>query len=298
MEFTGQNILQLLKHFHNDKACLAYLAKLKWSNGFVCVKCGNTKYSIRPRNLARDCHRCHHIESPTAGTMFHRLRFGLRKAFCILFEMSATTKNISASQIAKRYGISRNTAWAFMHRARTVMQSDKENPISGKAQVDDFALGVIASSKLCRSRDKKKKKIVGAVELTAKGKIKRAYFKKIEDYSSKSLRRIFEHHISKSAHVITDKWTGYIPLSKVYNIEQKRSGKENVLKQLHKIANQLKDWIRAIYYNVHEYHLEKYLNEFSFRINRSIFKENIFHTLILRMLKGKPLTYQMIKISP
>jgi hypothetical protein len=43
--------------------------------------------------------------------------------------------------------------------------------------------------------------------------------------------------------------------------------------------------------------LEKYLNEFSFRINRSIHKQTIFHNLITRMIKAHPLTYQMIKIS-
>ena len=154
------------------------------------------------------------MESPTAGTMFHRLRFGIRKAFGIVFEMSATTKGMSASQVAKRYGISRTTAWSFMHKVRKAMQSSKKHPIEGDIQVDEFVFGGKESLKQGRSKDSKKKKIVGAVELSDKGKVKRVYFNKLDDYSSKSLSRIFDDHISEKAHVLTDKWTGYVPISK------------------------------------------------------------------------------------
>jgi hypothetical protein len=37
--------------------------------------------------------------------MFHRVRFGLRKAFAIAFELSATTKGISTKQMANRLKI-------------------------------------------------------------------------------------------------------------------------------------------------------------------------------------------------
>jgi len=297
MEFTGENILEFGKHFPDDKSCLAYLAELKWSKGFVCTNCGHEKHTVRKKNLARDCNRCHHIESPTAGTIFHRLRFGHQKAFGIMFEITATTKGISASQAARRYGISRTTAWAFMQRVRTAMQSSMKYPIVGEVQVDEFVFGGKESLKQGRSKDVKKKKIIGAVELSDKRKIKRVYFNKIDDYSSKSLRCIFDNHISKKAFVKTDKWTGYTPLSKDYNIEQKYSDKGGSMKQMHTIIHQLKSWLRSTYSWVHQEHIEKYLDEFSFRINRSIFKQTIFHSLILRMLMHNPITYQQIKIS-
>jgi transposase-like protein len=297
MEFIGENILEFGKHFPDDKSCLAYLAELKWSKGFVCTKCGHDKHTVRKKNYARDCNRCHHIESPTAGTIFHRLRFGHQKAFGIIFEMTATTKGISASQAARRYGISRTTAWAFMQRVRTAMQSSMKHPIVGEVQVDEFVFGGKESLKQGRSKDVKKKKIIGAVELSDKRKIKRVYFNKIDDYSSKSLRCIFDNHISKTAFVKTDKWTGYAPLSKDYNIEQKYSDKGGSMKQMHTIIHQLKSWLRSTYSWVHQEHIEKYLDEFSFRINRSIFKQTIFHSLILRMLMHNPITYQQIKIS-
>lgn len=297
MKFTGENIIEFTDRFKDDEACLAYLAELKWSAGFVCKKCGHIKFTVRKKNLARDCNRCHHIESPTAGTMFHRLRFGMRKAFGIIFEMSATSKGLSAAQVAKRYDISRTTAWAFMHRVRNAMQSSKKYPIVGDVQVDEFVFGSKETLKQGRSKDSKKKKIVGAVEISKDGKVKRAYFKRIDDYSSGSLSQIFIDHISSHANILTDKWTGYIPLSKQYNIEQKYSDKGGSMKQMHTIIHQLKSWLRSVYSWVHQEHINKYLDEYSFRINRSIFKQTIFDTLIRRMVIAQPRTYQMIKIS-
>ena len=297
MKFKGENILEFTENFPDDLSCLQYLSDIKWSGGYKCKRCGHTKFTVRKKNLAKDCNRCHHIESPTANTMFHRLRFGIRKAFTIVFEMSATTKGLSASQVSKRYGISRTTAWTFMHKIRSAMGSSGKHKLKADVQVDEFVFGGKETMKQGRCKDSKKKKLIGAVELTESGKIKRVYFKKIEDYSSKSLSKIFDSHISIEAQVYTDKWTGYIPIGKRYNIEQKYSDKGGSMKQMHTIIHQVKSWLRSVYSWVHEAHIEKYLAEYSFRINRSIYTQTIFHNLISRIVIAKPITYQSIKIS-
>lgn len=297
MIFKGENILEFASKFKDDAACQQYLAEIKWADGYKCSKCGHDKFTVRKKNLARDCNRCHHIESPTANTMFHKLRFGLRKAFMIGFEMTASTKGLSASQVAKRYSISRTTAWSYMHKVRIAMQSSGKYPMEGKVQVDEFVYGGKETLKQGRSTDSKKKKLIGAVELTDNAKVKRVYFKKIQNYSSKSLRGIFDEHISKKASIYTDKWSGYKPISKDYEVHQDYSDNGKSMKQMHTIIHQVKSWLRSTYSWVHEEHIEKYLSEYSFRINRSIYKQTIFHKLIERMIFTKPITYQMIKIS-
>lgn len=157
MKFIGENIVEFMDQFPNDLSCQSYLAEIKWADGFACAKCGHTKFTIRKKNFAHDCNRCHHVESPTAGTLFHRVRFGLRKAFGIVFEMSATTKGLSSSQLAKRYTISRTTAWTFTHKVRKAMQSSRLHPILGDVQVDEFVFGGKESLKQGRSSDTKKR---------------------------------------------------------------------------------------------------------------------------------------------
>lgn len=296
MKFEGENILEFTDRFPEDRSCLAYLSELKWADGYKCKKCGHSKFTVRKKNLDRDCNRCHYVESHTAGTLFHRVRFGIRKAFGIVFEMSATTKGLSSSQVTRRYGKSRTTAWTFMHKVRNAMKSSKTYQLNGDVQVDEFVFGGKENQKLGRSKDSKKK-IIGAAGLTGDGKVKRAYFNKIADYSSKSLNSIFDNHISEEAHLMTGKWTGYVPIPKRFNIEQKYSDRGGSMKQMHTIIHRLKSWLRSTYLWVHDEHIEKYLDEFSFRLNRPIYKQTIFHNLICRMLNAQPVTYQMIKIS-
>ena len=295
--FKGENIIEFQKKFHSDDACQAYLADIKLSNGYKCLKCGCEKFSIRKKGQGRECHLCHHVESPTANTLFHKVKFGLQKAFMIVFEMSATTKGLSASQVAKRYSITRKTAWYFMQKVRLAMESSNNFPIENTVQVDEFVFGGRESFKQGRSNDSRKKKLIAAVEITDNGKVKRAYFQKIDDYSAESLRQIFDNHISKKASVFTDKWTGYKPIGKDYNITQKYSDKGNNMKQIHTIIHQVKSWIRSVYSWVDEGHMEKYLDEFSFRLNRSIYKQTIFHKLIERMVLHKVVEFKLIKLA-
>jgi len=297
MQFTGENIIEFADRFTDDQSCLVYLADIKWGNGYTCKKCGHDKFTIRKKNLARDCNRCHHIESPTAHTLFHKLRFGIRKAFFMVFEFTATTKSISSSQAAKRYGISRTTAWSFSHRIRKAMESSKNFPMTGEVHVDEFVFGGKENLKQGRSYDSKKKKLVGAVELSEKGGVKRVYIQRIDDYSSKSLQKIFHEHIAKTAIIKTDKWSGYIPLKSDYNITQELSDKGNSMKQLHTIIHQVKSWLRTVYSWVDDKHIEKYLDEYCYRINRSVHKETIFDNLITRMVEAKPLEYKDIILS-
>ena len=62
-----------------------------------------------------------------------------------------------------------------------------------------------------------------AIEIDENRGVKRAYFKKIENYSSNELGKIFDSHISSKARVTTDKWKGYLPLKKQYDITQIKS---------------------------------------------------------------------------
>jgi transposase-like protein len=291
--FKSENFLEFSEQFSSDEKCKQYLAEIKWVNGFVCKKCGHKKYSER-KNLIRTCTLCKTNESPTAHTAFHKLKFGLRKAFHITFEVVNSTKSLSAKQVAVRYGITRKSAWLFIHKIRKVMKSSEQNQMDGDVHVDEFTIGGKEEGKQGRSYDTRKKKVVTAVELTEDGGVKRVYAQKIQDYSSKSLREIFTKHIPADAHVTTDKWKGYRPLMKDYNITQIESDSGSSMPQMHLIIHQIKSWLRTIHSWVHPEHVQSYLDEFCFRINRSIYKKTIFHKTIERVVFSRHITYKEI----
>ena len=138
--------------------------------------------------------------------------------------------------------------------------------------------------------------MIVAIELDENKGIKRAYFKSLDNYSSKELSKIFISHISKDANVKTDKWSGYHPLKEDYKITQVKSNTSDFF-EINTIIHQLKAGLRSVYSWVDKLHFEKYLNEYSYRLNRSIHKQTIFDNLITRMITHKHVSYQDIKIS-
>jgi len=70
--------------------------------------------------------------------------------------------------------------------------------------MDEFIVSGKESERHGRSYEKKKKKVVCVVGLTDEGKVKRFYLMKVIDFSAKSLRPIFEWHISNEGNVTTD----------------------------------------------------------------------------------------------
>jgi transposase-like protein len=292
--FKVQNILSFVKELPDDNACNAYLAKIKWQDGFKCVKCGHTK-GCEKSGYKFHCYGCNHVESATANTLFHKVKFGLQKAFCVVFEMSTSSKSVSSIQMGKRFDIRQGTAWYFMQKVRKAMKSSQNYPLTEIVHVDEFTVGGKEEGKQGRSYNSKKKKAVIAVELSEKHKIKRVYVKSIDDYSAKSLTPIFEEHISKTAKIVTDKWRGYTPLKVDYDIEQKFSKKGSNFKELHVDIMQLKSWLRAIPTHFSKWHIQAYFDEFCFRINRSQFKQSIFHKTIERMVLEEPIYHKLIK---
>lgn len=289
--FKGQELIEFSRRFQTELDCKKYLSELKWNDGFTCRKCGHQGSQIR-KDCARTCNKCSDTESAGADTLFHKVKFGLVKAFYICFEMSTSTKSLSAMYMAKRYGINRKTAMSFMHKVREAMKSSGNFPMQGEVHVDEFVVGGQEAGHTGRSYGGKKKKVVCAVELTEAGKVRRFYALQIKDFSAKSLRPIFESHIDKAAQVITDKWKGYRPIKKDFTIKQVPSELGLNFKAIHTMIHQVKSWIRTTYSWVSKRHVDRYLSEFSYRINRSQNKDTIFHNLITRMVKAEKLYIQ------
>jgi transposase-like protein len=194
--------------------------------------------------------------------------------------------------VGRRYGIQPDTARVFMHKVREGMKSSGNYPMDGEVHVDEFVVGGKESERPGRSYGGKKKKLVCAIELTKQGKVKRFYGLQIKDFSAISLRPIFERHISKEAKVTTDEWKGYRPIAKDFQITQIPSDFGLNFKAINTAIHQVKSWIRTTFSWVNKRHIERYLNEYSFRTNRSQNKQTIFHILVKRIVNADKISVE------
>lgn len=283
-QFQGQSLIKFSDTFNTSEKCKKYLANYKWKEGFNCSKCNNVQYWKGIKQFTRVCKNCRHVESVTSNTFFHKVKFDLRKAFLIIFEMSTSSKGTSSVNIGQRYEINQKTAWLFMSKVRNAMKSQEKHPLEGSCEVDECYLGGHEEGKIGRG-SVSKKKIVVVIEKSGEYGIKRAYAVKIENCSSHELSKIFTKHISQKAKVKTDKWKGYKPLMKSYNIEQEKSMPNVNFNLTHRFIQGLKSWLRGVYHHVSEQHSQSYLNEYCYRFNRHGSKGTIFDNLIKRMMQ-------------
>ena len=288
--FKGITNDQFNQYFQSEEDCLEYLAQLKWAIGYQCQKCGNASWWKGRLPHDRRCQVCGYNESPTAGTLFHQLKFNLLKAFQICFKLSVRKKGMSSCELSREYGIRQTTAWYFKRKVQQAMKSSGKYLIQGRVEVDEFTVG--QKEEGFQGRAKGSRKIVAvAVEKVERNQMMgRAYAECIASYGSEDLQGFVERHIDAKARIITDGWTGYTPIRESYRkLEQKKSEEGKNFPVLHIHIMNLKGWLRGIHHHCSQQNMQGYLDEYHFRFNRRNHLDTILDKLLRRMVAGKPL---------
>jgi hypothetical protein len=63
--------------FATEQACLAYLERLRWPQGFVCSSCGSANQPYRSSRARLMCQECGHQSTVCAGTIFDKTLISL-----------------------------------------------------------------------------------------------------------------------------------------------------------------------------------------------------------------------------
>ena len=134
--FNSLSFPEFQNRFGTIDKCLIYLSDLKWENGFVCKKCGHTHYCAGNASHSRQCTSCRYVESPTAQTLFHQVKFELPKAFRLFYFVSINKKGITSTELSRKLNLRQKTCWSFKRKVMNAMKSSRNHPITGTAEVD------------------------------------------------------------------------------------------------------------------------------------------------------------------
>jgi len=286
-KFAGMNSIKFNQYFKTEDDCIKYIADVKWEDGYTCKRCGSKKYIKGSKPHNRRCLKCKYNESPTAGTMFDKVKFSLLVAFHIIFKIATKKKGMSTLELSREFDLRQKTCWGFKWKIQEAMQSSLQNPLTGEVHVDEFWIGGPEEEKRGRSLGNKKM-IVIALEVMDKG-VGRAYAEIIEKANSKELGSFMKKYIDKKACIVTDEWRGYLPLKKEYpNLEQHKSEEGKNFKDIHIHIMNMKGWLRGIHHHCSKEHMQGYLNEYHYRYNRRNHLGTTFDLLLKRMVKNKP----------
>ena len=287
------DLLKFQKRFPDEEACFDYFFNVRWPTGFECPKCGHNEYYQIVRRKLFQCKKCSYQASVTAGTVFHRTKLSLHKLLWAVYLISTIKKGMSALELQRKLGMgSYKTAWLLIHKIRKAMVSSGDFPLNDSVEADETYIGGQREGKTGRGADGKS--LVAVVVETDGKNMGRAYLKKIENASMKELGSFLGVRLEKGPKVITDGWSAYNFLSAEYvhapiKAKERINGDE-LLPKVHIVIANLKMWLRGTFNRYPEKHIQKYLDEFSFRFNRRWNLNNIFDKLLNRCIQRTTVT--------
>src|SRR5262245_60102633 len=121
-----ETLMDFQKRFPDEAACLAYLEKLRWPNGFRCPNCEHdVGYRLEYRQLIQ-CAVCRQQVSATAGTIVHKTKTPLLKWFWMVYLIAQDKGGVSTLRLSKDLGMHYDTVWHIVHKIRDAMRARDE----------------------------------------------------------------------------------------------------------------------------------------------------------------------------
>ena len=281
MKKDFKNIIELVEYFKTEEICVSFLKSVIWKNGKKCPHCGSCEimeYKNYKRNRCKACKKDFSIKQ---GTIFQDSNIPLKKWFMAMYIFNVCKKGLSSCQLASDISVSQKTAWFILQRLRYASKNLSYNgKFSGTTEIDEAYLGGSETNKHVDKKNKVEKTcIIGLVNRDTK-KV-RAY--KVSSNEKEVLLGKIYPNVKDRSNIFTDSYNGYDDLKKYYNHEfvkhcageYNRDKKDNQGRTAYKINknsiegfwSQLKRGINGTYHWVSKKHVNKYLDEFSFRYN-------------------------------
>jgi transposase-like protein len=247
----------------------------------------------------------------TAGTIFDKTRTPLTVWFTACWMFATEKDGVSALSLRRALEIgSLQTAWAMLHRLRSVLVRPGRDRLSGTVEVDETFIGGEEPG-LSGGRARGKKTLTGiAVEIHEPKGIGRCRMAILRDASGASLVPFVADHVEPGARVITDAWAGYVGLKERGYLHEPRSQRAarahgddpgELLPAVHKVASLAKRWLLSTHQgSFDQAHLPSYLNEFVFRFNRrrSRSRGMVFYRVLELAVGHGPVRYRELVKHP
>jgi transposase-like protein len=284
--------------FPDDASCAAYLARLRWPQGFVCPDCKATSDAWNESRGRLECRICHHQTSVTAGTIMDKTRTPLTTWFEAAWHLTTAKNGLSAKTLERTLGTAYRTAWAILQRYRVSMVRSEREQLSGTIEVDETLVGGVAQGGK-RGRGSTNSIVVVAVEVKEPKGFGRVRMRHVPNASGASLQQFVCDVVAQGATVHTDGWTGYNGLRDHGYVHEKiilsSSGDPAhvAMPGVHRIVSLFKRWVLGTHQgSVVPAHLQSYLEEFTFRFNRRTSKSRglVFRRLLEQAVITGPVT--------
>ena len=291
--------------FTKETAAIAHLEASRWPNGVNCPHCGSvtvTRMGGETQAGMFQCNDCRDKFTCRTGTVMERSHIPVHKWLMAIHLLTASKKGMSAHQLHRMLDITYKSAWFLCHRIREAMSNPKPKTGMGGAghqvQADETYYGNTSKRAKHYKKGHSNKSGVVALVNPATGEA-RAFA--VKSATSEVINKILWTNIHGGTTLVTDESRlyqshGYQKHETVWHAAAEYVNKDGfTTNNVENFFGIFKKGMVGVYHFCGEQHLQRYLNEFSFRYsNRSGVGIGDVEraALALKGIEGKRLTYR------
>lgn len=309
-----------LREVGNDEAkAYEVLEELRWPDGPVCPHCGNKKaYFLQPKDKAGrrtgpgakrsvrrvwKCAKCRRQFSVLTNTIFHGTKVPLCDWLTVMVLMASAKNGISAREVERQLGVTPETAWFMLHRLREAMRRESvlSDPMSGVIVADETYIGGDPENRHNwhpgKSGATDKIPVLALVEQHT-GEVRARV---IPNVTGETLAQAIKEETDPHESILyTDSLNAYTKIGRKFVAHETVNhhadeyvGPTGVTTNpAEGFFSQLKRSIDGTHHHVSHEHLQRYLDEFSFRFSTRKLRDSERLQRIVDQANGRRLSYK------
>ena len=287
-----QSLLEATRYFDDMDVCVEFVAAMRWPNGPVCDHCGSTKNSYLTTRRIWKCmnKECRKQFSVKTGSIFEDSPIALDKWLTAVWLIVNCKNGISSYEIARDVKVTQKSAWFMLHRIRLALKDGNWAKLGGSeggpVEVDEAFVGSEPKNWHLRKREAHRKAVrservrtyqnafthktavIGMLDResrTVRAKV-------VPNVRRETLQNEILDTIEFGSKVYTDQAVTYKSLKDKYVHETVNHAVQYVNGQVH--TNSIENFwslmkrnLKGTYVAVEPFHLDRYLDEQTFRFN-------------------------------
>lgn len=293
---------ELFEMIPDEESAREYLESRLWPDGVKCPRC-KTRGKIHKRTGGfYRCNNCLLDFTVRTGTIFERSHVPLHKWIYAMYLLVTARKGISSMQLSKEIGITQKSAWFVLHRLREAC-GNKLEKLRGIIEIDESFFGGLEENKHESKKLKAGRGAVGKTPVLGMRERKgRTVLAAIDSVTTETVQKAVYSNIEVKSTLYTDEHAAYRDFndhlffrhdSINHSASEYKRGPVTV-NGIESVWAVMKRGVHGVYHRVSPKHLDRYAQEFAFRLNQGNVKIHTLRRLdsFILAITGKRLTYK------